>query len=57
MSDVKLRAFLSPGQTVELDARPLPKAGSRGATVVIAARANGKQVAGARVTLLPREKT
>ncbi len=57
MSDVKLRAFLSPGQTVELDARPLPKAGPRGTTVVIAARANGKQVAGARVTLLPREKT
>jgi 3-hydroxymyristoyl/3-hydroxydecanoyl-(acyl carrier protein) dehydratase len=57
MSDVKLRAFLSPGQAVELDARPLPEAGPRGATLVIAARANGKQVAGARVTLLPEEET
>lgn len=57
MSDVKLRAFLSPGQTVEFDARLLSQAGSHGTTVAVAARANGKQVAGARVTLLPEEAT
>ncbi|HSD49840.1 MAG TPA: hypothetical protein VLG48_00420, partial [Candidatus Methylomirabilis sp.] len=57
MSDVKLRAFLSPGQRVEFDARLLAEAKSRGATVVISARSNGKQVAGARVTLLPQEGT
>jgi len=57
MSDAKFRAFLSPGQTVELDARLLAQAGGRSATVVIAARSNGKQVAGARVALLPQEGT
>ncbi len=57
MSDVKLRAFLSPGQTVELEGRLLPEAGPRGATVAVSARANGKQVGGARVTLRPQEAT
>jgi len=56
VSDAKLRAFLLPGQTVELEARQLPQAESGGASVAVVGRANGKQVAGARVTLLPGER-
>lgn len=55
LSDVKLRAFLSPGQTVELEARMQSNARGQGSTLLVAARANGKQVAGARVTLAPEE--
>jgi 3-hydroxymyristoyl/3-hydroxydecanoyl-(acyl carrier protein) dehydratase len=55
VSKAKLRAFLPPGQTVELEASLLPDAGPRGATVAVATRANGKQVASARVSLLPQE--
>jgi 3-hydroxymyristoyl/3-hydroxydecanoyl-(acyl carrier protein) dehydratase len=57
MSDVKLRAFLPPGQTVELEARM--QSGGRGqdTTLLVAGRANGKPVAGARVTLLAQEMT
>jgi 3-hydroxymyristoyl/3-hydroxydecanoyl-(acyl carrier protein) dehydratase len=55
LSDVKLRAFLPPGQTVELEARMQSSARGPGSTLVVAARANGKQVAGARVTLAPEE--
>jgi len=57
VSDTKLRAFLAPGQVVELEARLLPEAGPRGATVAVVVRANGKSVASARVALISQEAT
>jgi 3-hydroxymyristoyl/3-hydroxydecanoyl-(acyl carrier protein) dehydratase len=57
VSDVKLRAFLPPGQAVEIEAKMHSGAGSRGGAVAVAARANGKQVASARVALSPRDSS
>ena len=57
VSDVKLRAFLSPGQAVEIEAKMHSGAGSRRGAVAVAVRANGKQVASARVALTPRDSS
>jgi 3-hydroxymyristoyl/3-hydroxydecanoyl-(acyl carrier protein) dehydratase len=53
VSDVKMRAFISPGQVLELRLE-LQSATPEGATIGIAARANGKPVATGRAEIAPR---
>lgn len=53
LSDVKMRSFIPPGQLVELRIE-LVSATAEGATVSLAARANGKPVATGRAEIVAR---
>lgn len=53
VSDVKMRAFISPGQVLELRLE-LQSATPAGALISIAARANGKPVSTGRAEIAPR---
>jgi 3-hydroxyacyl-[acyl-carrier-protein] dehydratase len=53
VSDVKMRAFISPGQVLELRLE-LQSATPEGATVGLVARANGKPVSTGRADIAPR---
>jgi 3-hydroxyacyl-[acyl-carrier-protein] dehydratase len=53
VTDVKIRAFTPPGQVLELRAE-LMAASAEGARVNVAARADGKAVATARIEIAPR---
>ncbi len=53
VTDVKMRAFISPGQALELRLE-LQSATAAGATVGVSARANGKPVSTGRVEVTPR---
>lgn len=53
VSDVKMRAFISPGQVLELRLE-LQSATPAGATISIGARANGKPVSTGRADIAPR---
>lgn len=53
VSDVKMRAFIPPGQVLELRLE-LQSATQAGATIGIAARANGKPVSTGRAEIAPR---
>ena len=53
VSDVKMRAFIPPGQVLELRLE-LQSATPEGATVSLVARANGKPVSTGRVEIVPR---
>jgi 3-hydroxyacyl-[acyl-carrier-protein] dehydratase len=53
VTDVKMRAFIPPGQVLELRLE-LQSATAEGATIGMVARANGKPVATGRVEVTPR---
>jgi 3-hydroxymyristoyl/3-hydroxydecanoyl-(acyl carrier protein) dehydratase len=53
VNDVKMRAFISPGQVLELRLE-LQSATPEGATISIGARANGKPVSTGRADIAPR---
>lgn len=55
VSDVKLRAFISPGESLELEVR-LHERADDSATVIVETRKGTKLVGGARVLLVPEER-
>jgi 3-hydroxymyristoyl/3-hydroxydecanoyl-(acyl carrier protein) dehydratase len=56
VTDVKIRSFTPPGQTLEIRVE-LMSATADGATLSVAARAEGKAVATARIEIAPRRPT
>ena len=56
MSDVKLRAFTSPGETLEIEAR-LHQLSAKAATVGVETRKAKRVISGARVLLAPEERS
>jgi 3-hydroxymyristoyl/3-hydroxydecanoyl-(acyl carrier protein) dehydratase len=55
VSDVKIRSFTPPGQVLEIRVELLD-ANEQGAVLRVAARADGKGVATARINVAPRSR-
>jgi 3-hydroxymyristoyl/3-hydroxydecanoyl-(acyl carrier protein) dehydratase len=56
MSDVKLRAFTPPGETLEIEVR-LNQLSTNAATVSVETHKNKRLISGARVLLVPEERS
>jgi hypothetical protein len=56
MSDVKLRAFTPPGETLEVEVR-LNQLSTHAATVSVETRRGKRVISGARVLLAPEESS